>query len=94
MGAQIITTPSGERMVVLPEAEFLAMQEAAEDAADIRACDEAKRQLAAGEDELVPAEIIAAFPPAILLSRPISAQPIFRRSRQASATAALKPSRR
>jgi DNA-binding XRE family transcriptional regulator len=32
--------------------------EAAEDAADIRACAEFKRRLAAGEEELIPAEVV------------------------------------
>jgi DNA-binding XRE family transcriptional regulator len=54
----IITTPSGERMAVIPLAEYERLVEAAEDAADVRAYDEAKRRLAAGEDELIPAEFV------------------------------------
>jgi DNA-binding XRE family transcriptional regulator len=53
----IITTPSGDRMAVIPLSEYERLVEAAEDVADVRAYDEAKRRLAAGEDELVPAEI-------------------------------------
>jgi DNA-binding XRE family transcriptional regulator len=54
----IITTPSGDRMAVIPLAEYERLVEAAEDAADMRAYDEAKRRLAAGEDELIPAEFV------------------------------------
>jgi hypothetical protein len=56
MGVQIITAPSGERLVVMPEADYRALLEAAEEAKDledIRAFDAA---LAAGEEEWVPAE--------------------------------------
>lgn len=51
------TSPSGDRMAVLPLAEYERLVEAAEDAADVRAYDEAKRAIAAGDDEFVPAEI-------------------------------------
>jgi hypothetical protein len=44
----IITTPSGDQMVVLPLAEYERLVEAVEDAADIRAYDAAKRRLARG----------------------------------------------
>jgi DNA-binding XRE family transcriptional regulator len=54
----IITTPNGDRMAVIPLEEYERLLEAAEDLADVRAYDEAKRRLAAGEDELVPAEIV------------------------------------
>ncbi len=54
----IITTPSGDRMAVIPLTEYERLVEAAEDAADVRAYDQAKRRLAAGEDELIPAEFV------------------------------------
>jgi DNA-binding XRE family transcriptional regulator len=54
----IITTPSGDRMAVIPLAEYERLVEAAEDLADVRAYDEAKRRLATGEDELIPAEFV------------------------------------
>lgn len=56
MGEQVITTPSGERLVVLPEAEFLAMREALEDREDVEAVRTFERRLASGEEELIPAE--------------------------------------
>jgi len=53
---QIIDTPGGDRMVVLPLKEYEQLCEAAEDLADVQMYDEAKRRLAVGEDELIPAE--------------------------------------
>ena len=54
---QIVKSPSGEEMVVIPLAEYEALVEAAEDAEDIRIANEAKASLAAGEDELVPHDL-------------------------------------
>ena len=54
--AQVIDTPGGERMVVLPLKEYEELCAAAEDLADIRTYDKAKQHLAAGTDELIPAE--------------------------------------
>ena len=61
MSTQIITTPSGERMVVLPEAEYLAMVEASEMADDLAAIERFKSRLAAGAEELVPAAVVNAI---------------------------------
>ncbi|MDP3782940.1 MAG: helix-turn-helix transcriptional regulator [Sphingopyxis sp.] len=44
------------KMVTIPQAEYDRLREAAEDLADLRAFDGAKAALAAGEDELVPAD--------------------------------------
>jgi DNA-binding Xre family transcriptional regulator len=55
---QIIETPQGERLAVLPMAEYERLQEAAEMLEDVRAYDEAKRRLEAGEDELLPHEFV------------------------------------
>ncbi|BCH29143.1 transcriptional regulator [Mesorhizobium sp. L-8-10] len=57
MGAQIITTPNGDRMVIIPEEEFIALQEAAEDQEDIRAVETFRGRLARGEEELVPSDV-------------------------------------
>lgn len=57
MTEQIITTPGGERLVIIPEAEFLAMREAFEDHEDREAVRTFHRRLAAGEEELIPADI-------------------------------------
>ena len=54
----IITTPSGDRMVLIPFEEYERLVEAAEDAADARDIDEIKRRLATGEEELIPAEVV------------------------------------
>ena len=53
---RIIKTPSGDRMAVIPLADYERLVMAAEDAADVRAYDRMKRRLATGEEELVPAE--------------------------------------
>ncbi|MBK8458159.1 MAG: helix-turn-helix transcriptional regulator [Phyllobacteriaceae bacterium] len=58
MNRQIITTPSGERLVVVPESEFDALIEAAEDAEDREAVRRFEARLATGEEELVPAQIV------------------------------------
>ena len=58
MNAQVIVTPNGERLVVIPEAEYRVLVEAAEDAADIEAIRRFEAALAAGEEELVPSEIV------------------------------------
>ncbi len=58
MGAQTIVTAGGERLVVLPEAEYEALLDAAEDAEDRLAFTEFQRRLALGEEELVPAGIV------------------------------------
>jgi DNA-binding XRE family transcriptional regulator len=55
---QIIKTPQGERLAVLPMAEYQRLQEAAAELEDVRAYDEAKRRLATGEDELLPHEFM------------------------------------
>ena len=55
---QIIETPAGDKLAVLPLAEFERLVEAAEDAADARAYDDARRSLEAGESELIPAEYV------------------------------------
>jgi len=51
----IITTPNGDRMAVLPLADYERLVAAAEEARDIEAFDAARRRLSASEDELMPA---------------------------------------
>lgn len=58
MNAQTIVTPAGERLVMLSEADFKLLAEAADDNADRLAVQEYRRRLAAGEEELVPSEIV------------------------------------
>jgi DNA-binding XRE family transcriptional regulator/mRNA-degrading endonuclease RelE of RelBE toxin-antitoxin system/PHD/YefM family antitoxin component YafN of YafNO toxin-antitoxin module len=54
----IITTPSGDRMVIIPVEEYERLVAAADDAADLRDVDAIKRKLAAGEEELIPADVV------------------------------------
>jgi DNA-binding XRE family transcriptional regulator len=56
--AQIIVTPTGERLAVLPEAEYLALLDAAEDAGDREALKSFGTALAAGDEELLPAALV------------------------------------
>lgn len=58
MSVQTITTAAGERLVVLPEAEYLALIEAAEDAADRQSVADFRRRLTAGKEELIPSVIV------------------------------------
>lgn len=58
MTVQTITTPGGERLVVLPEIEFLSLVEAAEDAADRTAVQAFRRKFATGDEEFVPSEVV------------------------------------
>ena len=57
MDTQTITSPSGERLVVLAEAHYIRLVSAAEDGADVAAVDAFNRKLAVGEEELVPAAV-------------------------------------
>jgi DNA-binding Xre family transcriptional regulator len=57
MGAQFITAPDGARLVVIPESEYRALSEAAEDAADRAAVRRFRKALAAGEEERIPSEV-------------------------------------
>jgi DNA-binding XRE family transcriptional regulator len=54
---QIIDTPEGGKLVVLPLAEYEKLRKAAQAVTDVAAYDAAKRRLKTGEDELVPADI-------------------------------------
>ena len=54
----VITTPSGDRMAILPLAEYERLVEAAEDADDVAAYDRIKQRIAAGEEELVPSDVV------------------------------------
>lgn len=58
MSAQIIETPLGERLVLIPEAEFRIIVEAAEDAADVEAIRRFEAAFAAGKEELIPSEVV------------------------------------
>ena len=58
MTTQIIVTPSGDRLAVLPESEYIALVEAAEDAADREAVRRWRVASAAGEEEMLPAAMV------------------------------------
>ena len=54
---QIITTPAGERLVVIPEEEYQRLLEAAEELEDILAFEEAMEREKAGEELLTFEEV-------------------------------------
>ena len=58
MNAKGITTPAGERLVLLSEADYAALLEAAEDNVDREALLRFRMALAHGEEELVPSDIV------------------------------------
>lgn len=58
MTKQIITTPSGERMVVLDEREYERLVDAVEEAADAATVKRFEEKLAKGEEELIPADFV------------------------------------
>lgn len=58
MSAQIITTPNGERMVMLPEADYRLLLAAAENASDMAAVRAFRERLAAGDEEMLPSAMV------------------------------------
>ncbi len=58
MNAQTIITPAGERLVLVSEADYRALVEAAEDNADRLAVAEFRRRLSAGEEEMIPVAVV------------------------------------
>lgn len=58
MNAQIIVTPTGERLAILPEADYLALVEAADDASDREAVHRFRAALTSGEEEALPSEMV------------------------------------
>lgn len=54
----IFKTPSGDEMVIIPRAEYETLLDAAEMNEDIAAFDRFHQRLAAGEEELIPAEFV------------------------------------
>lgn len=58
MSAQFITSSNGERLVVLAEADYEALVQAAEDAEDVAAVRRFQERLASGEEELLPAAMV------------------------------------
>jgi len=61
MNQQVITTPKGERMVILPEAEYLRLLAAVEDSEDLESVRRFKERLATGEEELLPSAMVDAI---------------------------------
>jgi DNA-binding XRE family transcriptional regulator len=58
MNVQIIKTPQGDEMAVLPKADYDKLLEAFEDREDVEAGRKFRAKLSAGEEELIPAEYV------------------------------------
>jgi DNA-binding XRE family transcriptional regulator len=58
---QIIKTPDGTEMVVVPRAEYDALVAAAEDAEDVLIAERSLARIAAGEVELIPDSEVDAY---------------------------------
>jgi DNA-binding Xre family transcriptional regulator len=56
--SQIIISPSGERMIVLPESDYAALIERLEDAEDVALAATVLERIKRGEEELVPARVV------------------------------------
>ncbi|KMO27721.1 helix-turn-helix domain-containing protein [Methylobacterium aquaticum] len=58
MNIQRITTPAGDTLIVLAEADYRTLLDAAEDNADRLAVAEFRHRLTVGDEELIPAAIV------------------------------------
>jgi len=58
MKVQIIESEGRPEWAVIPYTEYQRLLQQLEDLEDIRAFDQARRELAAGEDELIPAAVV------------------------------------
>ena len=58
LNRQVIIAPSGERMIVLPEADYLELVERLEDAEDIASANVILERIARGEEELIPSAVV------------------------------------
>ena len=58
MNRQIITSPAGDRLVVIPETEYEALIDALTETADLAAIRHFEQRLAAGDEELLPEEMV------------------------------------
>ncbi|MGB3502208.1 MAG: helix-turn-helix transcriptional regulator [Mesorhizobium sp.] len=54
----IFKTPNGDEMVILPRAEYDRLVEEREMAHDVAVFDRFKQQLARGEEELIPSDVV------------------------------------
>lgn len=58
MNKHLITTPNGERFVMIAEADFDALVEAAEDRADAEHASRILAKIASGKEEVIPSEMV------------------------------------
>jgi len=58
MSRQVFTTPSGDRMVIISEDEYERLLDIEQMAADVVAVDDIRKKILAGEEELIPADMV------------------------------------
>jgi DNA-binding Xre family transcriptional regulator len=58
LNRQVIVAPGGERMIVLPEADYLELVERLEDAEDIASANAILARIDRGEEELIPSAVV------------------------------------
>ncbi len=58
MNVQKIISPSGDRMVLLTEYDYLCLLDAADDRSDLEAVAKFRSNLASSEEELIPSSIV------------------------------------
>ena len=58
MNKQIITSPTGDRLVVIPEREYEALIDALTETSDLAAILQFEKRLATGDEELLPEEMV------------------------------------
>lgn len=61
MNKQIVFSPSGERMVMLPEAEFDALIDELDDARDLVEAQTIQARVQSGEEKVIPSEVVMRF---------------------------------
>jgi len=58
MSRQVFTTPSGDRMVIISEDEYERLLDIEQMAADVVAVDDIRKKILAGEEELIPDDMV------------------------------------
>lgn len=61
MNKQIVFSPNGERMVMLPEAEFDALIDELDDARDLAEAQTIQARVQSGEERVIPSEVVMHF---------------------------------
>jgi DNA-binding XRE family transcriptional regulator len=58
MNVQLVKTPIGDDMILISKADYNALMESHDDNIDLIAIAELRRKIAAGEEEMIPSEMV------------------------------------